>query len=79
MVQMCIRDRYYDDGNPGMDMPEEPYYGDLQARMQEAEVQEGLAREMSRMSYEEPPAEQRPRRPVSYTHLGNVRGRYCLL
>ena len=49
-------EEYYDDGNPGMDMPEEPYYGDLQARMQEAEVQEGLAREMSRMSYEEPPA-----------------------
>lgn len=66
-------EEYYDDGNPGMDMPEEPYYGDLQARMQEAEVQEGLAREMSRMSYEEPPAEQRPRRHDNTRVLDDIR------
>lgn len=66
-------EEYYDDGNPGMDMPEEPYYGDLQARMQEAEVQEGLAREMSRMSYEEPPAEQRSRRHDNTRVLDDIR------
>ena len=66
-------EEYYDDGNPGMGMPEEPYYGDLQARMQEAEVQEGLAREMSRMSYEEPPAEQRPRRHDNTRVLDDIR------
>lgn len=66
-------EEYYDDGNPGMDMPEEPYYGDLQARMQEAEVQEGLAREMSRMSYEEPQAEQRPRRHDNTRVLDDIR------
>ena len=66
-------EEYYDDGNPGMGMPEEPYYGDLQARMQEAEVQEGLAREMSRMSYEEPPAEQRPRRHDNTGGLDDIR------
>ena len=66
-------EEYYDDGNPGMGMPEEPYYGDLQARMQEAEVQEGLAREMSSMSYEEPPAEQRPRRHDNTRVLDDIR------
>lgn len=66
-------EEYYDDGNPGMDMPEEPYYGDLQARMQEAEVQEGLAREMSRMSYEEPPTKQRPRRHDNTRVLDDIR------
>lgn len=66
-------EEFYDDGNPGMGMPEEPYYGDLQARMQEAEVQEGLAREMSRMSYEEPPAEQRPRRHDNTRVLDDIR------
>lgn len=50
-------EEYYDDENQEMAMPEEPDYGDLEARMQEAEVQEGLAREMSRISYEEPPVE----------------------
>lgn len=74
--QMHVPDQeeeYYDDGNQGLDMPGEPDYGDLQARMQEAEVQEGLAREMSRMSYEEPPAAQRTMRHDRTRVLDDIR------
>lgn len=74
--QMQVQDQeeeYYDDGNQGMDMPEEPDFEDLQARMQEAEVQEGLAREMSRMSYEEPPAAQRAMRHDRTRVLDDIR------
>lgn len=74
--QMRVLDQeeeYYDDGNQGLDMSGEPDYGDLQARMQEAEVQEGLAREMSRMSYEEPPASQRTIRHDRTRVLDDIR------
>lgn len=66
-------DEYYEEDNQDMAMPEEPDYGDLAARMQEAEVQEGLAREMSRISYEEPPIPQSAPRSERTRVLDDIR------
>lgn len=51
-------EEYYDDEASDTEITEEPYYDNLEASIQEAEVQEDLAREMSQISYEDQPYEE---------------------